>query len=51
MVISLIGVGFHQYFIFKVNVDTQKRKNGENTKKGEKVEESKSNNEEVENAK
>lgn len=51
IVISLIGVGFHQYFIFKVNVDTQKRKNGENTKKDKKVEESKSNNEEVENAK
>ena len=33
IVIFLIGVGFHQYFIFKVNVDTQKRKNDEITKK------------------
>ncbi|MGL5246044.1 MAG: DUF5453 family protein [Mycoplasmoidaceae bacterium] len=30
--ISLIGVGFQQYSHFKINVDIEKRKNGENSK-------------------
>lgn len=51
LVISLIGVGFHQYFFFKVNVDRERRKNGENLKEKNLQEELIANKEETKDAK
>ncbi|MGL5591657.1 MAG: hypothetical protein ACRDCF_02940 [Mycoplasmoidaceae bacterium] len=49
--ISLIGVGFQQYSHFKINVDIEKRKNGENSKESKKIEEKINSEKEIENAK
>ncbi|MGL4617203.1 MAG: DUF5453 family protein [Mycoplasmoidaceae bacterium] len=50
--ISLIGVGFQQYSHFKINVDIEKRRNGENEKESKKIETEKINKkEEIEDAK
>ncbi|MGL5640309.1 MAG: DUF5453 family protein [Mycoplasmoidaceae bacterium] len=49
--ISLIGVGFQQYSHFKINVDIEKRKNGENLKEPKKIEDQTKNQKEIQDAK